>query len=51
MKTGFSLATKAATAARWSSVAPVEFIICRSNSRASSVSCPAAYVTERRIAP
>ena len=41
-KTGFSLATNAATAAWWSSVAPVCCIIALSNSSASSKECPAA---------
>ena len=41
-KTGFSLATNAATAARWSSVAPVLFIIWPSSTSDSSKVCEAA---------
>ena len=40
-----------ATAARWSAVAPVRVIIELSNASASSKVWPAAYATERRIAP
>ena len=36
VNSGFCLATNAATAAAWSSVAPVAFIICRSSSRESA---------------
>ena len=42
LKTGFSLATNAATAARWSSVAPVFCIIALSSASDSSKVCEPA---------
>ena len=48
---GCCLATKASTAARWSSVPPVSAIISASNASDSAKSWPAACSTERRIAP
>src|SRR4029079_14914438 len=49
-KTGFSLFTKAWTAAAWSAVAPVSVIIEDSKATESSKVWPAAKATERRMA-
>ena len=48
-KTGFSLATNAATAVSWSAVAPVRVIIRPSKASASASVCSAAYATDARI--